>query len=213
MGDVDAPAPAPASANISFNGPEPVVFRTIAQRKRAYGIDPSAPPTPFAPSFDDFHHQLRLDFNSFPPRSKSPKCSEESSPVSPTPEHPGPDREEEEKDEMSDLREEIKAEKEVDALVEGDHAVIIKKLDVICDKKFTAIFRKLQALEGRINKLEELVRKGCATEDPYWNFGNPRDIKPLSRYYGMVDKCYAIIMDAVNYNGGKCRDTKNKKSF
>lgn len=101
---------------------------------------------------------------------------------------------------------ELKEEKEVmEELAKLGDAAVIKKLDVILDRKFNGIYGRLVALEKRQASIFDLIQRGVDSNDAFWNFENPRYLKPLNRYYGMVDMMYSMMMEAIDFNKGVLR--------
>lgn len=162
----------------------------------------------------------RREFNYLPPKSAPDAIV-----VSPTtPEHPGSDRDEvlrkrrilDSSDEDAgepelkgeDVQEEIELLNEIED--KAPDPAVHQKLDQLLNKKFAVIFRKIEACEKRIDRIEQLMRSGVAQQDEYWGFGNPRDLKPINRYYSMIDKMYSMIMDAVKFNRGCLRERDNR---
>lgn len=92
----------------------------------------------------------------------------------------------------------------------GD-AAVMKKLDIILDRKFSGIFQRLKALEKRQEAIMLLIKRGVDANDGFWEFENPRYLKPLNRYYGMIDMIYSMVMEAVDFNKGILRKKPKKE--
>lgn len=190
-------------SKIQFDGPEPKVTRS---------------PSAFRSTLPD---DVRRQYSYLPPK---PASDVEMGPSSPQQrEVPSSKRlrnsGNDEEDGAADDDHEIKAddiEEELKLLTEieddAPDPAAHQKLDLLLNRKFAVIFRKIQAIEGRLDRIESLFRSGVQTDDAYWGFGNPRDLKPLNRYYSMIDKLYAMCMDAVKFNRGMLREKAPPKS-
>jgi len=113
-------------------------------------------------------------------------------------------RNEDPSDDLDSVKEEIAIEDDIEE--KAPDPALHQKLDAILNKKFVGIYNKIRALEGKLDRIDRLIRSGVQQEDVYWEFNNPRDLKPLNRYYSMIDKLYAMNMDAVKFNRGILRE-------
>lgn len=87
-----------------------------------------------------------------------------------------------------------------------DAAIMMKKLDRLLDSKHAVIFRKLKTLEQKVARIDAVIQHGVKANDQYWMLDNWRDLKNYAAVAGMADRCYAMIFDAVDHNGGVLRD-------
>lgn len=130
----------------------------------------------------------------------------------PSPDPVGEEDPIEEAGSLEERKEEIKLDNKAALSSSQESAMILSKLNVIADSKFASIFKKLRAVEGRLNRIEALLKGGVKTNDTYWGFDNWRDLRPYGSAIGMVDKVYAMIFDAVDNNNGILRDNGGNRS-
>ena len=109
--------------------------------------------------------------------------------------------------ELNDWKEEVGLAKQLQD-TDGDKGIILKKLDALLDRKFSAIYRKITILEKEHEKTKSLLTGGCQENDSYWNFDNWRPLKSYGAVAGMADRVYAMVFDAIDYNGGVLRDNR-----
>lgn len=128
--------------------------------------------------------------------------------IVPTPSSPTDDIDEVEED-LEDYKEEMKLTDQLNT--DDDKGTILKKLDLLLDRKFMAIYKRLDRVEKEHNRSKSLLKEGVKANDMYWGFDNWRDMKHYGAIAGMAERCYAMIFDAVDYNGGILRDNRTNK--
>lgn len=116
-----------------------------------------------------------------------------------------------EKKELDERKEEIAIGQDLASSVDQPYSAIFKKLDYLLDRKFSAIYRRLERSEKGQSKIHSLLTEGVNEGDPYWNFDNWRRLKGYGAVAGMADRCYAMIFDAIEYNNGVLRDNRQNK--
>ena len=170
---------------VKFNGPEPIVNQF-----------PHAIPVECTPGYPPNLKGIKT----IPP--PSPPIEEEKIDLNEDPI--------EEDDSLHDFKEEVSLAKALTEL-NGDKQVILAKLDQILDRKFVAIYRRLDRLEKEHTKAMSLLREGCPAQDAFWGFDNYRPLKHYGAIAGMSDRSYAMIFDAIDFNDGKLRDNRVKR--
>lgn len=114
-------------------------------------------------------------------------------------------------EQMDDWKSEIRATDELKALADPIQSAILSRIDQLMDKQFASVFRKQHQLETRVSRIEQLLRSGAKANDPYWDFGNPGELKPYGILHYVANKSMAMIYSAVDENSGILRDDGSRR--
>lgn len=107
---------------------------------------------------------------------------------------------------LDERKEEIQAARQLEGMGNEMEGAILERLNQLMDSKFAAIFKKLNMLDARIERIERLLKAGCKENDAYWGFGNPKPLNPYGILQYVANKGMAMIYSAIDKNGGTLYD-------
>lgn len=112
---------------------------------------------------------------------------------------------------IDQLKEELKCSEELKALSDVATSDILARIDQLMDKQFSTLFRKQHQLEDRLARIDHLIRFGVKANDPYWDLGNPGELKPYGILHYVANKSMAMIYSAIDENTGILRDDGTRR--